>query len=339
MRMTLSLLTLSLLLTFFSCSKNENDPLSPEEGGLTLTLTVTAADVYYIRLQDLSAVEVSDPLWDEGWDISVDNLTNIRLNGGATAPGQVFAATIDDMDWGDISRAPETVYQTDDQNGGYIGENWYFYDANTHTVNPNDNKYVIRATDGNYYKFRVKETVFTSRTDGELTLIAEKVDEPASFETTEVTGRVVTARFPLNGDTLTYFSLKQAKVVNITDAPSSLAWDLQSDFVTIYTNGGSSGSGAAMAAVYEDLDFDSLTVVPLGGIYVQDDSTAGNYAIGDSWYDYNVTTHSLSVKPLMYLLKTADGNFAKLQILDADFSGQSGGEAIIKYEYVTGMTF
>jgi len=339
MRVFLSLVVFFIFLSIIGCSKNENDPLSANEEGMTLKLTVNAADVYYIRLQDLSAVEVTDPLWDDSWDLSIENLTDIKLNGGSTAPGQVFAKMVDNMQWGDISTAPEAVYGTDDQYGNYIGENWYYYDVNTHSVNPNDNSYVIRATDGSYYKFRVKETVFTSRTDGELTLISSRVNDPASAETADVTGRVLTARFPLIGGVPTFFSLPQGKVVDVTDGSSSLAWDLQSDFVTIYANGGSSGPGAAAAAIYEDLDFDSVMVMPLGGIFVEDDSTMGKFAIGDSWYDYNPTTHTLSLKPVMYLLKTADGHFAKLQIIAADFAGQNGGEAIIKVEYVTGTTF
>ena len=66
MRVFLSLMVFLIFLSIIGCSKNENDPLSANEEGMTLKLTVNNADVYYIRLQDLSAVEISDPLWDDG---------------------------------------------------------------------------------------------------------------------------------------------------------------------------------------------------------------------------------------------------------------------------------
>ena len=230
------------------------------------------------------------------------------------------------------------MYETDTQHGYYIGENWYFYDVNTHTVNPGEDHYVIKANDGNFYKFRIKETVFTSRTDGELTLLAAKVKAPASAETAPVIGRVLTARFPLIGGIPTFFSLKEGKTVDISDATTSLGWDLQSDFVTIYTNGGTSGPGAAEAKMYTDTQFDSIKTVPAGK-YVTDDSSSSNYAIGDSWYNYDFMTHTLSLKPAVYVMKAADGKYAKVEIIAANFSGQSGGEAVIKYQYVEGTDF
>jgi hypothetical protein len=338
MRSFLILLTPLLFFSFFGCSTNENDPLSPEEGGMTLKLPVTATGVYYIGLQDLKLVEITDPLMEEGWDLSINNLTNIKLNGGSTAPGPVYAKVVNDTEWGDITSAPETVYETDSQYGYYIGENWYFYDVNTHTVNPTDASYVIRAINGIYYKFRIKAAAFTSRTDGELTLIADEVNAPISPESAAVNGRVLTARLPLIGGTPTFYSLKEAKIIEIGEAATSLEWDLQSDFVTLYSNGGTSGPGAAKATILENVDFDSIKSVPAGE-YVADDTSTSNYAIGDSWYAYNVITHELSLKPVIYILRTADGNYAKFEIIAADFSGQSGGEAVFKYQYVTGTEF
>jgi hypothetical protein len=38
-------------------------------------------------------------------------------------------------------------------------------------------------------------------------------------------------------------------------------------------------------------------------------------------------------------LKTATGNYAKLQFMDKDFESQAGGQAIIKYHYVEDAEF
>ena len=97
MRSIFTLLITLFILSIYGCSTNENDPLSPEPEGLTLKLTVTATGVYYIQLENLTAVEINEPLMDETWDISIDNLTNIKLNGGSTAPGAVYALAVSGM--------------------------------------------------------------------------------------------------------------------------------------------------------------------------------------------------------------------------------------------------
>ncbi len=179
----LSLLFLIVpLLILFGCSTNENDPMGPEDEGSTLKLTVTAAEKYYISLSKQSTIEVVDPLTNSEWDLSIENLTTIKLNGGSTAPGSVYAFVVDGIAFEDLNSAPETTYLTDDQNGPYIGDNWYFYDITTHTVNPLDTYYVILAMDGHFYKFKITDAVFSSRTDGELTIKIEKLDAPASYD-------------------------------------------------------------------------------------------------------------------------------------------------------------
>jgi len=340
MKYLIFLLSVCVFLGLMSCSTNENDPLGAESKGQTLKLTVTASEVYYIKLQELSSVTITDPLLESDWDISIDNLTNIKMNGGLTAPGPVYAKGMPGIPFEDITAAPDDVFETDDQYGAYIGENWYYYDFNTHTVNPGDDTYVIKAINGEYYKFRITDVSFPSRTDGELTIMVDKVSPPANAETESVTGRVLYARLPLIAGSPTYFSLKDARVVEITDPSASLSWDIVSDYTTIFSNGGSSGPGKCEAFTYNNVEFDSIMSVPAGN-YVVDDTTqqVKKYAIGDSWYDYNVQTHQLTVNSNVYILKTATGNYAKFQFITKNFASQSGGEAIIKYHYVDGTEF
>ena len=172
----LSLIVLILSITIFSsCSTNENDPISSDPPGEPLKLTVTYEEVYYINLADQAVVEVTDPLLEKDWDISLDILTRIHLNGGASAPGPAFASKVEGIAYEEVKSAPEVTYMTDDQNGPYIGENWYYYDVTTHSVQPLDLFYIIRAADGEFYKFQISDAVFTSRTDGELTIYIEKI--------------------------------------------------------------------------------------------------------------------------------------------------------------------
>jgi hypothetical protein len=325
---------LGLILSFFvliGCSTNENEPLAPEPPGEPIKLTVTYDQVYYINLTEKAVVEVTDHLLDNGWDISLDILTRIHLNGGSSAPGPVYASKVEGFAYKDIKNAPEVTYMTDDQNGGYIGENWYYYDVTTHTVVPLDHFYVIRAADGEFYKFQISDAVFTSRTDGELTIYIERISSPSSYETQSPVGRTLTTEITLSTLESVYFNLKEAKIVDISDESMSTDWDIKTSYLTVQLNGGTSGPGSCAAVMYEDVEFDSLNAIPADG-YVVDDSTS-SLAIGDSWYSYNDVTHSLSPVPNVYIVKTVDGNHAKLEFIAKDFPSQSDGVAIVKLHY------
>jgi hypothetical protein len=328
------ILVLSLSL-FFSCSTNENDPIAPDPTGEPLMLTVTYDEVYYISLSEQAVVEVSDPLIEKDWDISLDILTRMHLNGGSTAPGPVYAAKIEGIAYEDLKNAPDVTYMTDDQNGGFIGENWYYYDLTTHTVNPLDHFYVIRGVDGEFYKLRISDAVFTSRTDGELTIYIEKVTSPPSYETQSTIGRTLTKEITLSTVESVYFNLKEAKIVEISDESLSTEWDLKTSYLTIHLNGGTSGPGSCAAVMYEDVQFDSLHTIPTDG-FVTDDSTK-TLAIGDSWYSYNPMTHTLSTVPNVYVVKSVDGHHAKIEFIAKDFSSQAAGIAVVKIHYTENL--
>jgi len=342
MRLMNSLLLLAVAVLLGSCSKNEN-PMEPGPVTETLKLTVNASETYYIKFSQKSEVAVSDPLLEDGWDIVVDNLTRIRLNGGSTAPGAVYAVVMPGAVYDNIKAAPDAEYATDTQNGDVIGEDWYTYNATNHTVNPKDQIYVIRTETGAFYKFMITETAFTSMSAGELKFRFDPVSAPANASYQNSSGLVRLAKFALSGTGKTYFNLKTGSEVNVSDPSASTAWDIASDFVTIFTNGGTSGPGQGAAALLNPAEFDSIGAAPQDG-YVSDDSTAAPdpvWALGDSWYTYNITTHSLTVNPgYIYVLRTAEGKYAKLEFVTADFSGMTGGVAVVRLEYLeNGMDF
>lgn len=325
----------TILLLMIGCSGNENEPLSPEPGGATILVTVNASEIYYINLSQETEVDINDPLIESDWDFSIENLTNIKLNGGSTAPGAVYAKLIDGVEYADFSTAPNATYKTDTQNGNYIGENWYYYDISTHTVNPLDTYYVIKATDGNFYKFMISDAVFTSRTEGELTFKVQKINAPSSYDYESTISRVMTHKFPISSAGDSYFNLKQANTVDISDESTSMEWDFRSSYVTIQMNNGTSGPGSSGVIMYEDTEFDSVKAAPNDGYFI-DDSTTTQYGIGDSWYTYDFTTHTLTVNQNVYVIDFNNGNYAKLAFLEKDFSGQTGGYAVIKFQYIEG---
>ncbi len=328
----LTIIVLILSISFFTgCSTNENDPISPDPPGEPLKLTVTYDEVYYINLNEQAVVEVSDPLLEKDWDISLDILARIHLNGGSSAPGSVYATKVEGIPYEDLNNAPEVTYMTDDQNGGYIGEKWYYYDITTHTVNPLDHFYVIKGVDGEFYKFKISDAVFTSRTEGELTIYIEKISSPASYETQSTVGRTLTTEITLSTTESVYYNLKEVRIVDVSDETVATNWDLKTSYLTVQINGGTSGPGTCSAIMFDDVAFDSLQTIPTEG-FVTDDSTSA-LAIGDSWYSYNPMTHTLSTLPNVYVLKTVDGHYAKIEFIAKDFSSQSAGVAVIKLHY------
>jgi hypothetical protein len=319
----------------FGCSTNENAPLEPDPPGEPFTLTVTYGDVYYISLSEKSVIEITDPLLEKNWDIALDILTRFHLNGGTTAPGPVYATRIEGMSFDDLAKAPSVTYMTDDQNGGYIGENWYYYDITSHTVNPLDHFYVIQAADGEFYKFKISDAVFTSRTDGELTFYIEKISAPSTYEKQSTVGRSLITEIPLSTLESVYFNLKEAKIIEVSDEATSLEWDLKTSYLTVNLNGGTSGPGNCSAVMYEDVKFDSLRLIPNEG-FVSDDSTT-SLAIGDSWWSYNPATHTLSPVPNVYVIKTSEGHHAKLEFIAKNFPSQAEGIAVVKLHYTENM--
>jgi len=343
MRIFLSLMFAVIILVLGACSTNEN-PVEPNNPPVeTMKLAATADQTYFIKFSEKSEVAITDHLMEDGWDIVVDNLTRIRLNGGATAPGSVYAAMLTDTGYDDLKTAPDAEYITDSQIDYAIGEGWYFYNVNDHTVNPLDQIYVIRTAEGSFYKFMITECVALSRTEVDLKFRFDPVSAPANPSYQNADGLVKFAKFTLSGSEMTYFSLKEGGEIAISDPATSTAWDLASDFVTIYTNGGTSGPGQAAAVLYETTEFDSVDMAPQGG-YVTDDSLANpnpRWGVGDSWYTYDFMTHSLSVNVgYTYVLRTANGKYAKLEFVQAEFAGQSGGMAVMRVEYLeNGMEF
>jgi hypothetical protein len=115
----------------------------------------------------------------------------------------------------------------------------------------------------------------------------------------------------------TYFSFKDNAVVAVADSVST-KWDFALRLTTFRINSHASGPGAA-GAIMQDGIFDNITTAPSSGYAY--DTSATQYAIKDgSWYDYNNTTHAFIPKAgKVFLVRTADNHYAKMEILEATY--------------------
>ncbi len=133
-------------------------------------------------------------------------------------------------------------------------------------------------------------------------------DIAADPTTTTSTGQ------PATTGKFAFFSFKNGSVASSDSA--STKWDIAFRATTIIVNGGVSGPGQGAAQVLTGI-FSDIKEAPASG-YTQDASTG--YAIptgsGKGWYNYNPATNIISpIAGKVLVIKTADGKYAKMEIL------------------------
>ena len=130
-----------------------------------------------------------------------------------------------------------------------------------------------------------------------------------------------------------YMSLAEGKAVPPEQAGDPTAWDIALRRFNIKLNGGASGSGDAAVALLPGAVFDDVAEVPADAAFLTDQPDANAdgldeyvMSIGDTrWYAYDVTTHVLTPKALVYIVRGADGSHYKLEMLDYyDAAGTAG---------------
>lgn len=124
----------------------------------------------------------------------------------------------------------------------------------------------------------------------------------------------------LNTGHYTFFNLKDGIVIPLSDSATT-KWDIGFRGTTIIFNGGTSGPGAGGAFMYNGL-FTDLTTIPNDSTFRQDNGTTLAIAAisGEGWYNYTGTTSTpnhaiLPIPGKVIVIKTADGKYAKLEIL------------------------
>ncbi|MCS7210544.1 MAG: HmuY family protein [Chloroherpetonaceae bacterium] len=120
-----------------------------------------------------------------------------------------------------------------------------------------------------------------------------------------------------NTGRFTFFSLRDSSIVPNSDSATT-RWDIAFRATTVIINGGPIRFGRGGAIVLTGTDFNALAELPETGWRV--DSSAASLAIpvgsDRAWYNYNQATNVISPIPGVVLgIRTADGRFAKLQIL------------------------
>ncbi|MCK4396200.1 HmuY family protein [candidate division WOR-3 bacterium] len=143
-------------------------------------------------------------------------------------------------------------------------------------------------------------------------------------------------------DEWAYFSFSDGQTVSIPNPTSSLMWDLGFQRFRIQTNSGTSGTGQGGAINMGKIDFETLSEAPASGyevdtILTYDDMSGtheynGNPAMKD-WYNIAGMPPTFTAKDTVFVVKTADGKYAKVKILDYYDAQHSSGFITFKYVY------
>ena len=304
MRRTLfTLITLAAV----ACS----DDLAPTPGDVdagpppsgTHVTTVDNADGSHTTVVDATAMDAWIGLdletgkESEAWDLGFQRF-QVRLNGGTSGDGGVELAALPDADFAAVTKAPTTGWITDTAEvlAFEANDGWYAYDPATHVLTPRAIVYVVRSAEGAYFKLAIEDYYDDAGTPAFMKLHWAAIDPPPSEDALTVPAT--------SADAFVYLDVATG-IVSIDEPAASTGWDLAFSRTTVVTNAGAAGPGVG-----------GTRLAPEGAAYATISSaTTLGYAVDAlAWYDYDVSTHVVSPKPVVFLVRTATGGYAKLQI-------------------------
>lgn len=132
-----------------------------------------------------------------------------------------------------------------------------------------------------------------------------------------------------DGSGWTFFDLERGRTVNGSVDPD---WDLAVQRFHIVTNGGPGYPGEAGALALEAA-WEEVREAPEDGY----ETTTGRLDAGpvnpalERWYEYSFFAHTLMPSPFTYVLRTADGRYAKMRIVSYYCIGALPGCLTIRY--------
>lgn len=125
-----------------------------------------------------------------------------------------------------------------------------------------------------------------------------------------------------DADAWVYFDFQSGAQVSPNVPEDDGGWDLAFQRFHVRSNGGSSGSGQAEVAVLVAANFDALGAAPEGG-YIADRDDGDDdgsepdtaFEIDGGWYAYDPSSHTLTPRARVYVVRTPEGDYFKLEML------------------------
>lgn len=279
----------------------------------------SSTDWVYLDIED-GIVSPTTPETDVGWDLAFRR-AEIRTNSGTSGNG-FGGARLDEsgLDFDAITESTTLGFAVDELRESRAGAEpssanpalagWFDYDPSTHSVTPGDRSYLVRTADGGYAKLRIWRW-----RSGEFAL---------SF--VPVTRRVEVVQIDVDAtasDAWTYVSLRDGAVVTVSDAATDGNWDLGLSRTRMRTNGGTSGAGMGAAVETSASELIELEQAPTEGWEIDEllsSSAPGGEEYSGSpvlegWFDYDAATHAITPRPVVFAIRTADGQAAAVRVV------------------------
>ncbi|MBI4502589.1 MAG: HmuY family protein [Gemmatimonadetes bacterium] len=114
----------------------------------------------------------------------------------------------------------------------------------------------------------------------------------------------------------------------VVEPPDTAGWDLALRRFHLIPSGEISNLGP--------VPFDSVNAAPESGYVASRFSRDTSNAATDHWYTYSYFSHLLTSKSDVYVLRTREGRYAKLQILSYYCPGPTPGCVTLRYFYQGG---
>lgn len=159
---------------------------------------------------------------------------------------------------------------------------------------------------------------------------------PAAPVRSEDRGDGVTATWIDATDDATWIQLdlERGEQVDPADPDSAQAWDL--GFQRFHIELNDDGGAQAAVAMLPGADFDTLARAP-SAMYAgdepdQDGDGAPERVMSSgagAWYDYDVNTHVLTPRDVVYVVRSVEGNYYKLWI--QDYYDENGTPAVLSF--------
>jgi hypothetical protein len=150
---------------------------APDEGESTRTVVNASTDEnwVYFDLESMEDVMPASPEDAVDWDLAFQRF-KIKSNGGVSGHGEVEIAPVTGVSWDALETAPSDGYESDAADGedeneypDYVfnsGDTWFVYDPSDHTLSPREVIYVVRSTEGDYFKLQMLEYYDSAGTAG-----------------------------------------------------------------------------------------------------------------------------------------------------------------------------
>ncbi|WP_298651655.1 HmuY family protein [uncultured Proteiniphilum sp.] len=148
-------------------------------------------------------------------------------------------------------------------------------------------------------------------------------------------------------DKWVYFSFEKGDIVEVENHETNLSWDLGFHRSEIRTNGGKSGRGEGGVIKMETTDWNAVTEVPenvtfsldeeveLTGYPTMQEKTLQSYSTVFKWVNVippmNPPTYDITMN--IFIVRSANGNYAKIQVYDRYNERNEGGYVSFKYQY------